>query len=148
MSLWVAPRLRKPSSHRRTQQLLYANRTSNDQNNLPLGTQIIRDEHDIPIEYSCSTSSTTNRMELTFDYDITTSSSSIDALRLLEWSVLHYVVELIGLDRCRRLEQPLTIVGVSSRQLDVVDTSSYVGGKYDDYFFASSSRDTTANTKI
>ena len=86
-------------------------------------------------------------MELTFDYDMTTSSSSVDALRLLEWSVLHYAVELIGLDRCRRLQQPLTIVGVSSRRLDVVDTSSDVGGEYDDYFIATTLRDATVHTK-
>ena len=34
----------------------------------------------------------------------------------------------IGLKRCRRLPEPWTIVGVSSRRLDVVDTSFDVNG--------------------
>jgi hypothetical protein len=76
-------------------------------------------------------------MELTFDYDMTTSTGSIDSLRLLEWSLMYYAVERIGLHRCRRLPEPWTIVGVSSRRLDVVDTSFDVngsggGGKSDD----------------
>jgi hypothetical protein len=145
MPLRVAPRLRKPSSYRRTQQQTqqqtYDNGTtttgSNDRHNLPLGTQILRDEQDLPFEYSCSTSSTTQQMELTFDYDMTTSTGSIDSLRLLEWSLMYYAVERIGLQRCRRLPEPWTIVGVSSRRLDVVDTSFDVngggsGGKSDD----------------